>query len=71
MRQTNSDQCAQDSLTEKREIKVPQLLKKLTIALASVWSDVHQRSQALVRIIEEHFLLPQHGKGKQQHSGGR
>jgi hypothetical protein len=40
----------------------------LTIAWADIWSDVHQQLQGKVRTIEEHFLLPWHGKGIQQHS---
>jgi hypothetical protein len=49
--------------------KLPQLLKMLTIAWASAWLDVHQQLQAPVRIIEVHFLSPQHGMGTRQHSG--
>lgn len=50
-------------------IKVPQLLKMLTIAWASAWWGAHQQLQVPVRTIEEHFLLQQHGMGTQQHSG--
>uniref|UniRef100_A0A0A9CSJ0 MMT1 n=1 Tax=Arundo donax TaxID=35708 RepID=A0A0A9CSJ0_ARUDO len=39
----------------------------LTSVWASVWSSVHQQLQALVRTIEEHFLLPQREKGTQRH----
>jgi hypothetical protein len=53
----------------EREIKLPQLLKMLTIAWVSALSDVHQQLQAPVRITEEHFLSPQHVTGTQQHSG--
>lgn len=48
---------------------VPQLLRMLTIASASVWSDVHPQLQAPVRTVEEKFLWQQHEKGIQQHSG--
>ena len=48
---------------------VPQLLKMLTIALASVWSDVHRQLQVLVRTVEENFLSQPRGKRIQQHSG--
>ena len=47
----------------------PQLLKMLTIAWASVWSDVHRQLQVLVRTVEENFLSLPRGKGIQQHSG--
>ena len=48
---------------------VPQLLRMLTIASASVLADVHPQLQAPVRTVEEKFLWQQHEKGIQQHSG--
>lgn len=49
--------------------EVPRFLNILTIAWASVWSNVHQQLQALVRTVEDNFRLPPHGKGIQQNSG--
>lgn len=53
------------------ESTVPQLPKMLAIAWVGDESDVHQQSQDVEKIIEEHSQSRQPLKEKQQHSGAK